>query len=220
MGLAAGPSEEIVKLIDALLVVDPDQRPDVGRVAELIAPRLVSALEDVGATQHTLLESVAQQEDARQRAILQGALGREARARLRTRARTAAASPKRRGRPRTASGEESELRALHGTDSGADIQWERATLPTENDSGARGLISIPAAELREISDPTTGLLSQLQQILRVCELPPTSVRDDSERRGIIGRYQRFLVNTRPGILKTEVRAWCCDAQKFMFLKQN
>ena len=155
-------SEEMAGVVASLLVVDPQERPTMERVAELLAPRLLVELERVSTVQRALLDRVRAAEEERQRAILEGALGREARAALRTRARTAA-TPRNPAEVQADADRTERLGRLQSDGMGS-----------RGGPGDSGVISIPAAALREISDPATELLATLQQILRVTELPPVS----------------------------------------------
>jgi hypothetical protein len=160
-------------------------------------------LERVSSIQRALLEEVRTAAEERQRAILEGAIGREARAALRTRARTAtaAATPKanladadrqrsaRVGRLQagpgnaTAGGDEGGDGGAGGVGGGTSMGGGSSLLSSRGAAGG-DVISIPATALREISDPATELLGTLRQILRVSELPPTTAgeRDDKGRR--------------------------------------
>lgn len=112
----------------------------------------MSELERVSTTQRALVEEVRAAGEERQRAILEGAIGREARAALRTRARTAtaatAANPAA-GSPSAANAQRSARmdRLLQGQEQGRSSPFR---------GGSGDVISIPAAALREISDPATG----------------------------------------------------------------
>lgn len=105
-------------------------------------------------TQRALVEEVRAAGEERQRAILEGAIGREARAALRTRARTAtaatAANPAA-GSPSAANAQRSARvgRLLQGQEQGRSS-------PVRGGTVVGDVISIPAAALREISDPATG----------------------------------------------------------------
>ena len=195
---ASGPplvcrcSREMAQLVSNLLVVDPAERPSMVRVAEMLAPRMMGELERISATQRDLLAEVRSAEEERQRAILEGALGREARAALRTRARTAAA------------GDQTEDRAARGRAARADrLQASGEAAPAR---GAGDVISIPATALRQISDPATELLATMQQVLRVAELPPTTGggRGDRQVRRLLTQYKTYLRETRVSVLKAEL----------------
>jgi hypothetical protein len=158
-------------------------------------------LERVSSIQRALLEEVRTAAEERQRAILEGAIGREARAALRTRARTAtaAATPKanladadRQRSARVGRLQAGPGNATAGGDEGGDGgaggvgggTGGGSSLLSSRGAAGGDVISIPATALREISDPATELLGTLRQILRVSELPPTTAgeRDDKGRR--------------------------------------
>lgn len=115
----------------------------------------MAELERVSTTQRALLEEVRAAGEERQRAILEGAIGREARAALRTRARTATAATA----AHPAGGSSSAAIAQRSARMGRLLQdQEQGRSPSAHGGGSAGsdVISIPAAALREISDPATG----------------------------------------------------------------
>ena len=124
----------------------------------------MSELERVSTTQRALVEEVRAAGEERQRAILEGAIGREARAALRTRARTATAATAANpavGSPSPANAQRSARmdRLLQGQEQGRSS-------PFRGGSAAGDVISIPAAALREISDPATGTTTVSYSISR------------------------------------------------------
>ena len=111
----------------------------------------MTELERVSTTQRALLEEVRAAGEERQRAILEGAIGREARAALRTRARTATAATA----AELAGGSSSASTAQRSARMGRLLQEQGRSSSVLGTAGG-DVISIPAAALREISDPATG----------------------------------------------------------------
>lgn len=113
----------------------------------------MAELERVSTTQRILLEEVRATGEERQRAILEGAIGREARAALRTRARTATATTAANLGAATSNAADTHRSARMGR-----LLQEQGRSSSVRGGGSAGgdVISIPAAALREISDPATG----------------------------------------------------------------
>jgi len=151
-------------VVEALLVVDPDERPSIQGVIEMISPLLVKELESATTSHRALARAARLGESSRQRRAMMGAA-------------TAAA--------------------------GQRLATAKATAPLGAEQ-PKGKLSISAAYLRPISDPSAELLAQMQKLMLVGSLAPAIDQIESERRRLLSKYQGQLAKCSVSQLKSEL----------------
>ena len=178
-------SDDLVALVPALLVSDPEKRPSIGAVSEKVCRRMMMEVDRSHRMEATLEDKLSKERDMQRQS--------EALAMKTIEALRRANSER---VPRASSFEEIEVvasqhfppAAQQGLSDGRSSP--RGKPPTPFNSRGSAKVSIAHSKPQPMTDLLPKVLNQLHKIVFIDQLPPTLERD--AQRSYIKAYKRFL----------------------------
>jgi len=178
-------SEELMALVPALLVSDPEERPCIGDVSQKVCRRMMMEVDRSHKMEEILEDKISKERDMQRHS--------EALA-LKTIDALQRANGER--TPRNSSFEAIDQAASQhfapqaqpGLSDGRSSPRGKTHTPFNSRGSAK--VSIAHSKLQPMTDPLPKVLNQLHKILFIDQMPPTLERD--ARRSYIKSYKRFL----------------------------